>query len=100
MPDIYTTWSLENTHIQGYSGACHAGFEDITNCVEFMIAIETFSEDIIKVYGQRGGQYTLPNWQRKISDHENHARSDISNGDGSASIGLVAKIPQLLSVSH
>ncbi|KAK2152360.1 hypothetical protein LSH36_330g02030 [Paralvinella palmiformis] len=93
VPGIYTTGSLANTQIEGYSGACHAGFDDISNCVEIMIAEGEFNEDNIKVFGQRGGQHTLRNWQRKISDHENQDGSDISPCDGSVPIGLVVEMP-------
>ena len=98
VPGIYTTWSPANTQIEGYSGACHPGFDDITNCVEFMIAKGDFSEVTIKVYGHCGGQHTLPNWQSKISDPENYDRSDISHCGGSVHIGLVFEIPPLSSM--
>ena len=97
---IYTTSSLANTQREGYSasGACHAGFNDISNCVEIMIAKGKFSEDNIKVFGQCEGQHTLRNWQHKISDHENQDRSDISPCDGSVPIGLIVEIPPLSSM--
>ena len=57
----YITCSLENLQIVGYSEACHAGIDDIKNCVELIIAKGDFIKDTIKVFGRHGGQHTLRN---------------------------------------
>jgi hypothetical protein len=68
---IYTTWSLASDQTDGFSGACHAGFDDLKSCVEFVVANGSHSEDSIKVHGERGGQYTLRAWIRKSGEEMN-----------------------------
>ena len=93
VPGIYKTWSMANTQVEGFSSACHGGFDDIQECVDFMIAKGDFNEDTIHVYGQRGGQYTLRNWQRKLGEKNNEDKSAPPSSEGCVPAGLVVQLP-------
>lgn len=93
VPGIYTTWSLANTQTEGYSGACHAGFDEMASCVDFMIA-KDFNEDDIRVIGQRGGQYTIRNWQRKVRETDDE---DGSTSPPDDPYHLVVQLPEISS---
>jgi len=56
---IYTTWSHASTQVNEFSGSCHAGFNDLDSAVRFMTVNGDHNEENIKVFGIRGGQYTL-----------------------------------------
>ena len=82
VPGIYKTWYMANTQVEGFSSACYGGFDDIQECVDFMIAKGDFNEDTMHVYGQRGGQYTLRNWQRKLGVKNNEDKSTPPSSEG------------------
>ena len=69
VPGIYINWSLANEQTDGYPSECHAGFDDLDSCVAFMLA-NHHSEESIKVFGQRGGQYSLRDWIRRRSQDD------------------------------
>ena len=75
-PGIYNSWSHANTQVDGFPSACYRGFEHLSECVDFMIAKGDFSVDNIKVFGERGGQYSLKSWQRKVGTRESQDSSD------------------------
>jgi hypothetical protein len=80
VPGIYLNWSLANEQTDGYPSECHAGFDDLDSCVAFMLS-NHHSEESIKVFGQRGGQYTLRDWIRRQSPDDDDNQSQTQSQD-------------------
>ena len=62
---IYTTWSAAKEQVDGFCGECHEGFDTLEECVNFMLANNKHTEGNLKVFGPRGGQYSLRDWKKK-----------------------------------
>jgi hypothetical protein len=70
IPGIYTSWAACNKQVTGHSGACHGGFIALDECVEFMLSNTDNTEIDITVFGERGKQYTIPEWRAHMDSHD------------------------------
>ena len=87
VPGIYTNWSSTQAQTDGYPSECKQGFQTLDECVNFMVGIAEHSESNIKVFGPRGGQYTLQEWKKKT--HKDMDNTTVMTADTSTLVKQV-----------
>jgi hypothetical protein len=87
VPGIYKTWSLAKAQVESFSCEKYAGFDELELSVDFMVVNGDHSEENIKVFGQRGGQYTLREWVRRQGAADQDSTTPVLDGDGTVVIG-------------
>ena len=87
VPGIYKTWSLAKAQVESFSCEKYAGFDEFELSINFMVVNGDHSEDSIKVFGQRGGQYTLREWVRRQGAADQDSTTPVHDGGGALVIG-------------
>jgi len=103
VPGIYTNFSLVNEQMDGFHDSSHSEFDNLQDCIKYMLDSSNQTLDSIVVFGERGGQYNLKSWCRKFGYEdlfESHNKSidrdtvEFSND----AIGIPERDPTLLRV--
>ena len=68
---IFTTWTGSHEQVNAFSGACHAGFPNLQECVSFLLANGDFeSTDDVHVHTEQGN-LSLSTYQKTLDETQN-----------------------------